>query len=152
MWEGVGSVALDSVPPWLSDMRSMIDPKLLQEVDRGVLTAPSPSVLRNSSYASGRPLPWGSLPSRPGAQTPKPQGTPAGRLLALTAHRGPRGCVPVSSPLRLPPTPNLRGLWDRLLAPVPHGDSADRLSTSSPLRPYHSQEPLNPLPGSLMIP
>ena len=47
-------------------------------------------------------------------------------------------------PLRLPPTPNLRGLWDRLLAPVPHGDAADSLSTSSPLGPYHSQEPPNP--------
>lgn len=40
MWEEVGSVlcrCLDSVPAWLLDMRSMIDPKLLQAVSQKVL-------------------------------------------------------------------------------------------------------------------
>lgn len=44
-WDSFSLGVLDSVPPWLSDVRSMIDPKLFQEVYWGVFLAPSPDLL-----------------------------------------------------------------------------------------------------------
>lgn len=74
---------LDSVPAQLSDMRSMIDPKLLQEV----LLLPGPF--------KPRPPLWEPPSLQNGGSDPQTPRHCAGRLLAPTAHGDPCWSIPL---------------------------------------------------------
>lgn len=69
-WGPSSAGALDSVPSWLLDMRSMIDPKLFKEVSWEVLTAPLPALFKTQASALGGPF-LGVLSPRGLPQSPK---------------------------------------------------------------------------------